>query len=73
MKTDAEKLYKRFTQIKHKIDAAPRHRCGGCLGLFGHKADSLDHCEKRLQDIEDNVRMEQSLLAEKVPLMHRQS
>ncbi|KAF7820510.1 CSC1-like protein HYP1 isoform X1 [Senna tora] len=63
--TDAEKLYKRFTQINQKSDAAQRQRRNGCLACFGHKADSSDHYEKRLRDIENDVRKEQSSLAGK--------
>ncbi|KAK7340580.1 hypothetical protein VNO77_21287 [Canavalia gladiata] len=63
--TDAERLYKRLTQLKHKDDAPQRHRRDGCLGLFGHKVDILDHYEKTLGDIADNVRIEQSSMAGK--------
>ncbi|KAG4925844.1 CSC1-like protein HYP1 [Glycine soja] len=63
--TDAERLYKRLTQLKDKDNAPQRHRRDGCLGLFGHKVDILDHYEKTLGDIADNVRMEQSSLAGK--------
>ncbi|XP_054779832.1 CSC1-like protein HYP1 isoform X2 [Prosopis cineraria] len=59
---DAEKLYKKFAQIKDKSEASQRQRCDGCFGLFGHKVDRL---ERRLQDIEDNLRMEQSSLSAK--------
>ncbi|PNX77536.1 ERD (early-responsive to dehydration stress) family protein [Trifolium pratense] len=35
------------------------------MGLFGPKVDILDHYERKLGNIEDNVRMEQSSLASK--------
>ncbi|CAJ1832623.1 unnamed protein product [Sphenostylis stenocarpa] len=63
--TDAERLYKRLTQLKSKDDAPQRHRRDGCLGLFGHKVDMLDHYEKTLGNIADNVRIEQSSVAGK--------
>ncbi|KAK7394462.1 hypothetical protein VNO78_14990 [Psophocarpus tetragonolobus] len=63
--TDAERLYKRLTQLKNKDNAAQRHRRDGCLGLFGHKVDMLDHYEKTLGNIADNVRIEHSTLAGK--------
>nr|KYP64693.1 putative membrane protein C2G11.09 [Cajanus cajan] len=63
--TDAERLYKRLTQLKNKDNAPQRHRRDGCLGLFGHKVDMLDHYEKTLGDIADNVRIEQTSLAGK--------
>ncbi|KAK7266460.1 hypothetical protein RIF29_19104 [Crotalaria pallida] len=63
--TDADKLYKRLTHLKSKNDAPQRHKRDGLLGLFGPKVDILDHYERRLGSIEDNVRMEQSSVAAK--------
>ncbi|TKY50226.1 CSC protein HYP1 [Spatholobus suberectus] len=62
---DADKLYKRLTHLKQKNDTPKRHKRDGCLGLFGRKVDIVDHYERRLGDIEDNVRMEQSSLEAK--------
>ncbi|KAK7271808.1 hypothetical protein RJT34_28016 [Clitoria ternatea] len=62
---DADKLYKRLTHLKHKNDAPKRQRRDGCLGLFGRKVDVVDHYERRLGDLEDNLRVEQSSLATK--------
>ena len=41
------------------------HKYGraGCFGLFGHKVDLVDHYEKKLENIEENVRLEQSELS----------
>lgn len=64
--TDAERLYRRLTQLKNNDDTPRRQRRDGCLGLFGHKVDMLDHYEKTLGDIADNVRIEQRSLAGKV-------
>ncbi|XP_058722711.1 CSC1-like protein HYP1 isoform X1 [Vicia villosa] len=61
--TDADKLYKKLTNLKQKNDAPKRKTREGCLGLFGPKVDILDHYERRLGNVEDNVRMEQSSLA----------
>ncbi|XP_045793773.1 CSC1-like protein HYP1 [Trifolium pratense] len=63
--TDGERLYKRLTQLKNKDDSPQRHRRDGFLGLFGHKVDMLDHYEKTLGNIADNVRIEQSSMAGK--------
>ncbi|WJX75256.1 CSC1-like protein hyp1 [Trifolium repens] len=63
--TDGERLYKRLTQLKNKDDSPQRHRRDGFLGIFGHKVDMLDHYEKSLGNIADNVRIEQSSLAGK--------
>ncbi|XP_072072123.1 CSC1-like protein HYP1 [Arachis hypogaea] len=60
MKTDAERLYKRLTQLKHKDNSPNRYRRDGCFGIFGQKVDMVDQYEKTLGDIEDNVRIEQS-------------
>ncbi|KOM56547.1 hypothetical protein LR48_Vigan10g243900 [Vigna angularis] len=57
---DADKLYKKLTNLKQKNDAPKRHRRDGCLGICGRKVDIVDHYERRLGDIEDNVRLEQS-------------
>ncbi|KAK7381278.1 hypothetical protein VNO78_33849 [Psophocarpus tetragonolobus] len=62
---DADKLYKRLTNLKQNNDAPKRQRRDGCLGIFGRKVDMVDHYERRLGDIEDNVRMEQSSLEAK--------
>lgn len=34
--------------------------CSNCFGLFGRRVDLVDHYEKKLEDLEENVRMEQS-------------
>lgn len=52
--------------MKDKENSPQRHRRDGFLGLFGQKVDLLDHYEKKLGDIADNVRIEQSALAGKV-------
>ncbi|CAK8533470.1 unnamed protein product [Lathyrus sativus] len=61
--TDADKLYKKLTNLKQKNGAPKRQTREGCLGLFGPKVDVLDHYERRLGNVEDNVRTEQSSLA----------
>jgi hypothetical protein len=69
LKTDAEKLYKKLTNLKRKKDAPKRQTREGCMGLCGPKVDILDHYERRLGIIEDNVRTEQSSLASKVHII----
>ncbi|XP_058079514.1 uncharacterized protein LOC131227722 [Magnolia sinica] len=56
--SDAEKLYKQLAHLKSR----PRQNFqrNGFLGLFGRKVDVVDHTEKWLQDLEENVRMQQS-------------
>ncbi|KAM6550055.1 hypothetical protein CsatB_021731 [Cannabis sativa] len=62
--SDAEKMYKKLANLKL---TQPEHRLkrDGFMGIFGRKVDQLDKCEKKLEDLEDNVRMEQSSLAGK--------
>ncbi|XP_057741165.1 CSC1-like protein HYP1 [Arachis stenosperma] len=62
---DADKMYKKLTRLKSKSDAPQSQRRDGLFGLFGRKVDLLDHYERRLGDLEDNVRMEQSSVAAK--------
>ncbi|KAK8553133.1 hypothetical protein V6N13_089348 [Hibiscus sabdariffa] len=64
---DAEKLYRTLGHLKSK-NTRQRYKREGFLGLFGQKVDVVDHYEKKLEDIEDNVRHEQSSLAgEEIP------
>ncbi|KAK8652508.1 hypothetical protein V6N13_126539 [Hibiscus sabdariffa] len=64
---DAEKLYRTLGRLKSK-NTRQRYKREGFLGLFGRKVDVVDHYEKKLEDIEDNVRLEQSSLAgEEIP------
>ncbi|XP_021297717.1 CSC1-like protein HYP1 isoform X2 [Herrania umbratica] len=64
---DAEKLYRKLGNLKAS-NSQQRFMRDGFLGLFGRKVDIADHYEKKLQDIEDNVRLERSSLAgEEVP------
>lgn len=62
---DAEKLYRRLARLNSNDNSCKRFGRDGFLGLFGRKVDLLDHYGKRLEDLQDNVRMEQSLLAGK--------
>ncbi|KAF2299414.1 hypothetical protein GH714_031869 [Hevea brasiliensis] len=66
--SDAEKLYRRLARIKSENHSKQNFKRDGFLGLFGRKVNLLDHYEKKLEDLEDNVRMEQySLAGEEVP------
>ncbi|GMP30627.1 hypothetical protein CsSME_00005205 [Camellia sinensis var. sinensis] len=66
--SDADKLNRRLVRLKSTNRARERLRRDGFLGLFGHKVDLLDYHEKKLQDLEDNMRIEQSsLVGKEVP------
>ncbi|XP_042500248.1 CSC1-like protein HYP1 [Macadamia integrifolia] len=67
---DGNRLYKRLVNLKSKDPAHKKYTRDGFLGLFGRKVDLVDHHEKKLEDLEDNVRMEQlsvSLTGEELP------
>ncbi|KAJ0094570.1 hypothetical protein Patl1_16780 [Pistacia atlantica] len=53
---DANKLYRRLTRLQSDPNQEKYKR----VRLFGEKVDILDHYEKQLEDIEENLRLEQS-------------
>uniref|UniRef100_A0A5B6ZUL2 Putative CSC1-like protein HYP1 n=1 Tax=Davidia involucrata TaxID=16924 RepID=A0A5B6ZUL2_DAVIN len=56
---DAKKLYTRLIHLQTE-PSRPKFKRDGCWGLFGRKVDLVDHYEKKLEDMEENVRLEQS-------------
>ncbi|XP_074285468.1 CSC1-like protein HYP1 isoform X2 [Silene latifolia] len=58
--TDAEKLYRTVAQLKSQEHTSQGSRYCGCLGLFRNKEQQLSKLEKRLEVVEDNMRIEQS-------------
>ncbi|KAJ4973206.1 hypothetical protein NE237_006380 [Protea cynaroides] len=67
---DGKMLYKRIVNLKSKNPTQRKFMRDGFLGMFGRKVDVVDHYEKKLEDLHENVRMEQiglSLTAEEVP------
>ncbi|XP_015879877.3 CSC1-like protein HYP1 isoform X2 [Ziziphus jujuba] len=65
--SDAEKIRKRLAHLKLSTQSEQRFRRDGFLGIFGRKVDIIDHYERKLGDLEDNLRMEQSSLGKEVP------
>ncbi|KAL3723338.1 hypothetical protein ACJRO7_035514 [Eucalyptus globulus] len=63
LRSDAEKLYRKLAHLKSNRDARRRFTREGPLGLFGRQVDLADHYEKKLVDLEERVRIQQSLLA----------
>ncbi|XVF85884.1 hypothetical protein PTKIN_Ptkin17bG0153700 [Pterospermum kingtungense] len=53
---DATKLYNRLTHLQ----SDPNPQKYRQVGLFGHKVDLVDHYEKKLEHIEENMRLERS-------------
>lgn len=56
---DAKKLYKKLDRLQSEPNQ-PKLKRGCCFGLFGQKVDLVDQYEKKLEDLEENVRLEQS-------------
>lgn len=56
---DAKKLYSRLIHLQSDPNKQ-KYKRSGTFGLFGPKVNLVDHYEKKLEDIEENVRMEQS-------------
>ncbi|XP_041014860.1 CSC1-like protein At1g69450 isoform X3 [Juglans microcarpa x Juglans regia] len=66
---DAKKLYRRIIHLQSS-PTQNKYRPGNCFGLFGHKVDIVDQYEKKLEDIQENVRLGQSevsLAGEEIP------
>ncbi|KAM1015404.1 hypothetical protein ACFX2I_045172 [Malus domestica] len=63
--SDAGKLYRKLVRLRSETNTPQRLRRDGSWGLSGRKVDVLDHYGKKLDDLEDNVRMEQSSVAGK--------
>ncbi|KAB2613818.1 CSC1-like protein HYP1 [Pyrus ussuriensis x Pyrus communis] len=61
----AGKLYRKLMRLRTETNTQQRLRRDGCWGLFGRKVDALDYYGKKLDDLEDNVRMEQTSVAGK--------
>lgn len=62
---DADKVSRRLADLRSIQKASQRFGRVGFLGLFGPKVDLMDYYEKKLEDLEDTVRMQQSLLSGK--------
>ncbi|KAG8384669.1 hypothetical protein BUALT_Bualt04G0142000 [Buddleja alternifolia] len=62
---EADKVYKRLRHVKSKKYTQQRFKRSGFMGLFGQKVDLLDHYEKKLEDMEGNVRTERTSVAGK--------
>ncbi|KAL0903633.1 hypothetical protein M5K25_028025 [Dendrobium thyrsiflorum] len=60
---DAENIYKRLTRLRSRPynPASSERDC--CFGLFGKSKDLVQDYTKRLEDLEENVRQQQSNLS----------
>ncbi|KAL2505014.1 CSC1-like protein HYP1 [Abeliophyllum distichum] len=62
---NADKLYRRLVHLKSENDTQQRFGRAGFMGLYGKRVDLVDRCEKKLEEMEDNVRTERSIQAGK--------
>ncbi|KAI3726129.1 hypothetical protein L1987_65926 [Smallanthus sonchifolius] len=63
--SDADKVNRRLAFLRSTQKTSQRFGRVGFLGLFGPKVDLVEYYEKKLEDLEDNVRTQQSLLSGK--------
>ncbi|CAM8912808.1 unnamed protein product [Rhodiola kirilowii] len=57
--TNAKSLYKRTMEIRRKTKSSDNPQ-GGCFGFIRRRVDNVVHIEKKLKDIAEYVKMEQS-------------
>lgn len=60
--SDTQKLYKRLILLRTEPTRPKYERYGFC-GLFRRRVDLVDQYEKKLEDLEDNLRLEQSVVS----------
>ncbi|RWW16280.1 hypothetical protein BHE74_00005451 [Ensete ventricosum] len=58
--TDTENLYRRITHLKSRPSSSQNQSHTGFLGLFRKNGDLMGHYEKKLEDLKQNVRLQQS-------------
>lgn len=62
LQNESEKLYKKILHLRNKPRLQRASHREGFLGLFGAKVDPVDLYTKKLEDVEENVKLEQSML-----------
>ncbi|GAA0140702.1 hypothetical protein LIER_02004 [Lithospermum erythrorhizon] len=55
-----DKVHKKLTSLKSSNQSEEKFTRSGFLGLFGKRVNMVDHYENKLENIEENVRTEQS-------------
>ncbi|KAL1538737.1 CSC1-like protein HYP1 [Salvia divinorum] len=64
----ADKAYKKLVHLESKKYTPQNSKRGCCLGICGRKAERVDQYEKKLEDVEGDMRAEQlSLAGKEVP------
>ncbi|KAL7240596.1 hypothetical protein ACSBR2_006286 [Camellia fascicularis] len=56
---DVKKQYERLIRLRTESNQ-PKFEHDGCCGLFRHKVNLVDQYEKKLEDLEENLRLGQS-------------
>ncbi|OWM64559.1 CSC1-like protein HYP1 [Punica granatum] len=62
---EVKQLRRKLARLKLNGNASNRHKREGFLGIFGRRVNVIDYYEKKLEDLQEQVRMEQSSLAGK--------
>ncbi|XP_078430264.1 hyperosmolality-gated Ca2+ permeable channel 2.3 [Wolffia australiana] len=57
---DAESMYKKLTRLKSLRNERQRFSSGGFLRLFSQNDTSVEKCEKQLETLEENLRIQRS-------------
>lgn len=70
MQNKADKTYKKLVHLESKKYPKENSKRGCCLGICGRKAERVDQYEKKLEDVEGDMRAEQLSLAGKVNIMN---
>ncbi|KAL6584178.1 hypothetical protein OROMI_003467 [Orobanche minor] len=65
----ATKVYKKLVCLKSKKNTRQNSKRGCCLGIYERKSKNIDQCEKKLDDMEDNMRTEQRSVAGKMKII----
>ncbi|ERN06500.1 CSC1-like protein HYP1 [Amborella trichopoda] len=62
---NAKNLYRRLKQYNSRPHSQQKFDRVGSFVLFGKRVDPIDHYKKKLEDVEQNVRVEQSIVSQK--------
>lgn len=62
-------MYRRLVHLQSKNDTQRSSNRGCCFGICGRKAERVDDYEKKLENMEGNLRSERSSLAGKVKIV----
>lgn len=55
-----DKLYRTLNRLKSSRASQESYKREGFFGLYGRKVGLVDYYEKKLEDLQENIRKEQS-------------